>query len=278
MAEKKRKQLLSVGMPTLLNLKAEIDRAKTESARPNTDADGKRSRPAKRLRVSDRRNKGIEARAHGDLVAQQQEEEVKGSQTPTNARIRQALEEKAKIYDMLSDGRGVSKADLDDERIARILEESSVDFVGMMMQRRREEQSRGADEMVDVIDEFGRTRRVARSKAHQYGRIVQADSNSSSSEGSSDSSSEDSDSSSSDYNSSRSSSSDHDEWVDDAGFRRNHAPGYYRLSTDHRTRKRQLKELRQLHKDTVAHREAVAATRAEQQQEQQEHQEQKPST
>ncbi|KAJ1724459.1 hypothetical protein LPJ53_001300 [Coemansia erecta] len=273
MSQKKRKNLLSAGTPTLLNLKAAIEQAKTESARPDadTDGDGQRRRPTKRLRVSDRRNKGIDLRAHRDLMAHQKAEKAEdgaeGSQTPTHARIRQALEEKAKIYDMLTAGGGVSKADLDDERIARILDESSVDFVGMMMQRRREEAERGRpgelDDLVDVVDEFGRTRRVLRSKAHQYGRIVQAD-GSSSGESSSDSD-EDSDSSSS--SGSSGSSSEHDEWVEDAGFRRNHAPGYYKLSTDRKTRKRQLKELRELHEDTVAQREAAEAPRAEQQQE-----------
>ncbi|KAJ1862689.1 hypothetical protein LPJ73_000692 [Coemansia sp. RSA 2703] len=261
MAEKKRKQLLSVGTSSLLNLKAEIERAKTES----TDTDGKRSRPTKKPRVSDRRNKGVDERVHRDLVLKKQEDEAESSQTPTNARIRQALEKKAKIYDMLTDGRKVSKADLDDERISRILEESSVDFVGIMMQRRRAEQNPSEDDIVDVIDEFGRTRRVARSKAHQYGRIVKVESTRSSSSENSSSSDDDSNSSSDED----SGSSNSDEWVEDAGDRRNYAPGYYKLSTDRRTRKRQLQELRELHEDTVAQREAVAAARAEKQEEQQ---------
>ncbi|KAJ2316488.1 hypothetical protein IWW51_005612 [Coemansia sp. RSA 2702] len=136
------KKRLSVGLPALLNLRAELERATKESR--SSDA-----APKRKQRLDD-----------DDALAVKED---KLAHKHANARARQALEAKAKIYDALSGSGSASAAQLDESQLAKILEETSVDFVRRRQQLREQVQVEDAiddpasdDSMVEIIDEFGR--------------------------------------------------------------------------------------------------------------------------
>ncbi|KAJ1938979.1 hypothetical protein EC988_007434 [Linderina pennispora] len=150
-----------------------------------------------------------------------------------SARIRANMEKKARIYDMLSTGRTADG--LDEDTAARIMEESSVDFLSkqyshLLERKRRRAEERG-DELVEIIDEFGRTRMVPRSQAGQY----QAGSSSD-------------DISSSD-------GSDEEHLL--LSTSRSHVAGHYELSSSAAEREKQIRNLKDLHCETVAARESA---------------------
>ncbi|KAJ2710266.1 hypothetical protein H4R19_003833 [Coemansia spiralis] len=233
------KKLLAVGVPAALNLRAELARAQDES-RSST-----RRHAAAQPGVLGAPNHGVEARARGDALALGQE---RASRKQAGARARQALEEKARIYDMLS-GLDRDSADtapriqLDEARLAKILDESAVDFA----RKRREHAAASAatasdgecstasdGSMVEIVDEFGRSRLVPRSKAREYRR-----------------SDSDSDSNASD-----------DAHTGRPPPRRNHGAGFYHLSADFAEREEQLAALHRLHKETEEERLAASASTA----------------
>ncbi|KAJ1800511.1 hypothetical protein LPJ56_006482, partial [Coemansia sp. RSA 2599] len=123
MSEKGKPPLLEVGVSSLLNLKAEIERAHEESKRKS--AAGHKRKPASAVAVSDIRNKGVDQRAQRDLLSPHNDP---ASESPSSSHVKQALEKKAEIYDALTSGRGISADVLGDEQMSRILDESSVDF------------------------------------------------------------------------------------------------------------------------------------------------------
>ncbi|KAJ2758506.1 hypothetical protein IWQ56_005983, partial [Coemansia nantahalensis] len=177
----------------------------------------------------------------------------RASRRQAGAHARQALEEKARIYDMLSgldqDGPGAPpRVRLDEAQLAKILDESTVDFARMRRERaaaaaRADSESGSASDgsMVEIVDEFGRSRVVPRSKARAY-RGSDSDSDSSSASDSSDS-----------------------DGVrgGQPPARRNHGAGFYHLSSDYAEREEQLAALRRLHTATEEERLAASATTAE---------------
>ncbi|KAJ1884771.1 hypothetical protein LPJ66_010445 [Kickxella alabastrina] len=261
--KKGKKKLLAVGVPATLNLKAELERARSESkqgsgSNTSASANTKKRATSQSLLQLDRHNRGVHSRAQKDILATEADQP---SESQMNARVKQALEEKAKIYDMLTSKRGISAAQLDDERISRILDESSVDFVGMQCdnlqhhwkrksnrENRSEEMGMDTEDMVEIVDEFGRTRMVPRSRAKEYKGGYESGSGSGS-------------------NSESSLSDSGRRAVIDAA-RRDRGPGHYSLSLDHAEREEQLLALRQLHDETVAGREAVAGSIGEKQRQQ----------
>ncbi|KAJ1862406.1 hypothetical protein H4R99_002628 [Coemansia sp. RSA 1722] len=247
MSEEKKRPLLEVGASSLLNVKAEIERALSESKRKNKD------KPKREIVASDARNKGVEQRAQKDLLVSQKDRTSGG---PSSSHVKQALEKKAKIYDILSGGQGISADVLADEQMSKILDESSVDFVGMMQRRldrtKKETHSdtrsgnrtiTDSNDLVEIIDEFGRSRMVPRSKAKQYGQrpVSRQDS--------------DNDSASSDS----SSFGTHGATADDL-LRGNRGAAHYNLSLNHEEREQQLLALRQLHDDTLSTRQHASAS------------------
>ncbi|KAJ2686991.1 hypothetical protein IWW39_003261 [Coemansia spiralis] len=172
------KKQLSVGVPATLNLKAELERARQEC---KEDSSAAKRRKASSLALGiGGRNRGVSDRAQRDKRALDDE---RLSHSFANARARQILEEKAKLYDLLStagdSASSLSASQLDDPRIAQILEEGSVDFVTKQLAflRRRNAPQEGSSAtgsaanspgLIEVVDEFGRSRMVPQSEAHEY--------------------------------------------------------------------------------------------------------------
>ncbi|KAI8319387.1 hypothetical protein GQ54DRAFT_299363 [Martensiomyces pterosporus] len=246
------KKQLTVGVPAVLSLRAELERACSESKSGKKPQQGKRP-----LKESlERQNKGVQERATRDMLSAQPHESSNGAE-PTHARAKQALEEKAKIYELLSSVDGIKAAGnlaLDGPRIAKILDESSVDFAGKQMAQLRRTHNEGSSydgssssdsSMVEIIDEFGRSRMVPRDKARVHQRQ------------------------SSDGSSSCDSSADSDS---EAGVfppllpaSRDRSVGHYKLSSDAGERERQLVELHALHENTTVARKAATASISERQ-------------
>ncbi|KAJ1646000.1 hypothetical protein LPJ64_002464 [Coemansia asiatica] len=249
MSDEKKKPLLEVGVSSLLNVKAEIERALSESKSKSKSAGPKR----KAAVTSDIRNKGVEHRAQKDLLSSQNDLE---SGSPSSTHVRQALEKKAKIYDALSSGRAIRSGVLDDDQMSKILDESSVDFVSIISQRLQQQEKQktdsshsgsstramrsNEDDLVEVIDEFGRSRTVPRSKASEYGKMSASQQESSSSSDSSD--------------------LEGQNITTDAPLRRNQGTVHYHLSLNNTEREKQLQALRKLHDDTLASRERASAS------------------
>ncbi|KAJ2160305.1 TOR complex subunit lst8 [Coemansia sp. RSA 552] len=242
------KKPLSVAVPASLSLKAELERARRESS--GSAKKHSTVRPGSELGSA---NQGVYERARRDELALQSERE------PGRDRVHEALEEKARIYDALSGVAGTTG--LDEDRLTKILDESSVDFV----RRRRElrdEHERGSrrsvrdlassSDVVEIIDEFGRTRLVPRSEA----RLYQQPSRSGSSYGSSASSS------------GHSSDSDGGAAARTEPMQRNYGTNYYRLSADSAEREAQLAMLRSLHEKTAENRHAASMSIADMQRQQ----------
>ncbi|KAJ1943809.1 hypothetical protein FBU59_002793 [Linderina macrospora] len=227
----KKSSKLAVSATAALNLRAELERAVDESK--GTGSSGSRIKASeKRSAVWDAQNEGVQQRALKDMLELEREEQSTGE---AGARIRAKLEEKARIYDMLSTGQ--TAGTLDEDTAARIMEESSVDFLSkqyshLLERKRRREEERG-DELVEIIDEFGRSRMVPRSQASQY---------------------RDASSDSSDYFSS-SDASDGENLMQSTS--RSQAVGHYALSSDTAVREEQLRNLQELHRETLAAREAA---------------------
>ncbi|KAJ2892972.1 hypothetical protein IWW38_003024 [Coemansia aciculifera] len=260
------KKPLSVGVPATLNLKAELERARQECKEGDgSGSASKRSKPKASLALgASSQNKGVQGRAQKDIQALDAE---RLSRSLSDARARQILEEKAKLYDLLStaggkDAGGLSASQLDDPRIAQILDEGSVDFVAKQLEhlRRRGELQKdtaaagsvvgaGDTNLVEIIDEFGRSRMVPRSEASKYQRRANSDVNSSDM-------SSDSNSDSSDVEQGESTS------------RRSRGLGYYNLSLESDERSEQLQALQQLHKHTVLTREEAAVSIGDKQKQQ----------
>ncbi|KAJ2778414.1 hypothetical protein H4R18_004606 [Coemansia javaensis] len=238
---------LAVGVPAALNLRAELERAQDESRRGDAR---ERRRPAQQPALG-AANRGVDARAQRDALALEAE---RAARRPGSAHARQALEEKARIYDMLSGLGSALGAQLDEARLARILEESPIDFA-----RKRQERAAAAaaadssdseGSMVEIVDEFGRSRVVPRSRAAEYrrGSGSESDSDSGMSTGGSE--------------------SDGGARPAAGPARRNHGAGYYQLSSNYAEREEQLSMLRRLHAETEQHRQAAAASVAEMQRQQ----------
>ncbi|KAJ2311945.1 hypothetical protein IWW54_002369 [Coemansia sp. RSA 2705] len=243
------KKQLSVGLPALLNLRAELERA-TKESRSSDAAPKRKQRLDDDVGVS---NRGILARIQQDALAVKED---KLAHKHANARARQALEAKAKIYDALSGSGSASAAQLDESQLAKILEETSVDFVRRRQQLREQVQAEDAiddpasdDSMVEIIDEFGRSRAVPRRQAKDFDHCS--------------SSYSDSESYSSSASTGRHSAAD--------TARRNHGASYFHLSSNYAQREEQLSMLRVLHSKTNEHRQAAAISIAELQTEQREH-------
>ncbi|KAI9503318.1 hypothetical protein GGI25_002832 [Coemansia spiralis] len=263
------KKPLTVGISATLNLKAEIERASNESKQ--------NSRPTQVLQkpanAEDRKNRGVQSRAQKDMLALELGAQSSSSSRERNAQIKHALEKKAHIYDMLSgSGSGSTKtsgfsaaAQLDDPYIAKILEESSVDFVQKQWEqrnkRKRQLSSLNSSELnsdcennnssdsssnaspVEIVDEFGRTRILSHRKARQH------------------------------YNNTPNnqeykleSASDDSLLEMEYTSRRDRGANYYNLSTDNSEREAQLALLRSLHAETLKVREDSAGNIAEKQQ------------
>ncbi|KAJ2007788.1 hypothetical protein GGI04_000254 [Coemansia thaxteri] len=249
------KKQLSVGVPATLNLKAELERARQEC---KADSSNSKSKPkSSPYTCMGGQNMGVQSRAQKDKQALDSE---RLSRAFTDARARQILEEKAHLYDLLStadsDASAIRESRLDEHRIAKILEESPVDFVSKQIEhlRRRSEHRKGdrdaassslgqtshsdSASMVEVVDEFGRSRMVPRSEACKYRQrpgsaAVSSDTSSNS----------DSDASSG------------SERIPDRSSR---GIGYYSLSLAPERRKEQISTLQQLHNNTVQVREETA--------------------
>ncbi|KAJ2395671.1 hypothetical protein GGI23_004214, partial [Coemansia sp. RSA 2559] len=175
-----KKKVLAVGVPETLNLKAEIERATAESSKK-----GSIDSTAARQKDVVKKNRGVNERAQKDLFSHGTHAQQPSSLWAQNAQTKRALEEKARIYDMLSitdDRKSGSRsflgsAQLDDPYISRILEESPVDFARKQLEKRAERLNRqtetqiGSDAsaesnsdyssgFVEIVDEFGRSRMV----------------------------------------------------------------------------------------------------------------------
>ncbi|KAJ2065618.1 hypothetical protein GGI17_000162 [Coemansia sp. S146] len=241
------KKQLSVGVSATLNLKAELERARQE-CKESTSTSSNASNAAKRPKTSSlalgigSQNKGVHDRAQKDIQALGDE---RLSHSLTHARTRQILEEKVKLYDLLSTtgedaSSGLSASQLDDSRISQILEEGSVDFVAKQLAHLRRKngfQESGTtigSDLVEVIDEFGRSRMVPRSEARKYrrgsGTTVGSDTSCSSGSG------------------------DENESI----ARQGRGLGYYNLSYESDKRQDQLQALRLMHSHTVLTREEAA--------------------
>ncbi|KAJ2344398.1 hypothetical protein GGF43_005463 [Coemansia sp. RSA 2618] len=249
------KKTLTVGLPALLNLKAELERAQSES-RQDTGGGGSSAKKRKALsgRDTESSNKGVLVRAKKDMLALKSEEP---SHKQTSALAKQALEEKSQIYDMLSGSASTLGVELDGSQLEKILNESSVDFV-----RRRQllqaaskppnggtiDDGSGSDgSIVEIIDEFGRSRVVPRSKAREYCGYSTGGTDSDSESGS---------------------SADSRTKADSAC--RNRSAGYYHLSANYAEREEQLSKLHSLHSETSELRQAAATSMAEMQAQQRE--------
>ncbi|KAJ2725700.1 hypothetical protein GGI07_001068 [Coemansia sp. Benny D115] len=218
-----KKKALPVGMPAALNLRAELDRARNESSKRTT-------RIPQTTNKLDNRNQGVEKRALNDILQQDTPE----TQRQLNKRIKQSLEAKAKIYDVLST-QNIDHSNLDDN-LKRIVEESSVDFLGSYKTLHKNKTLPGGDEMVEITDEFGRSRQVPRNQAHMY--MAEDHSRYSSDE-------------SSDEQSHRKELQD---------LRRNKGASHYAFSLDDAERHQQMLDLEQIREDTVAHREQASVS------------------
>ncbi|KAJ2807228.1 hypothetical protein H4R20_001376 [Coemansia guatemalensis] len=252
------KKKLAVGVPASLNLKAELERAQSESRLGGSRAVKGKSQQLGELGAA---NSGVDARARQDRLALD-DESGPGARSSSNARKR--LEEKARIYDMLagqsngmdavSDVQGV-----DAEQLERILEESSVDFVRMRQEQRAQTSARDAPavvrnsspdsdgSIVEIVDEFGRSRMVPRRRAGEY---IHGQSSSESDDGTNSASSAD------------------DGRGAMGAARRNDSVGYYRLSADYVEREDQLAMLRSLHSETTKSRREGTMSVAEMQMQQ----------
>ncbi|KAJ2747832.1 hypothetical protein GGI20_000127 [Coemansia sp. BCRC 34301] len=257
------KKPLSVSVPAALNLKAELERARQE-CKEGTSGSGRAAKRPKTTSLAlgaDRQNKGVQDRAQRD---KQHQDSERLSSTLSSAWVRQILEEKAKLYDLLSTGGDGSSSlrasQLDDPHIAQILDEGSVDFATKQLEHARridELQSGGttagsdgrdthvADaSLVEIVDEFGRTRMVPRSEAHRYRR---RSSSVASSSGNSSAASSESD-------------SEHGSLS-----HRSRGLGYYNLPVGADERREQIKALQLLHKHTVLTREEAVVSIADKQ-------------
>ncbi|KAJ2074510.1 hypothetical protein GGI03_002890 [Coemansia sp. RSA 2337] len=247
------KKPLSVGVSATLNLKAELERARQECKESTSGGSNAAKRPKSSslaLGVGSQ-NKGVHDRAQRDMQAMDAE---RLSSPFAHARTRQILEEKAKLYDLLSTtgegASGLSTSQLDDPRIAQILEEGSVDFVSKQLahlQRKngaQEDDTTTGSDLVEIIDEFGRSRMVPRSEARNYRR------GSDTTDGSD-----------------TSSSSDSGEGLESIA-RQSRGLGYYNLSHESDRRQDQLKTLQLMHTHTVLTREEAAVSVAERQKQQ----------
>ncbi|KAJ2217612.1 hypothetical protein IW140_000016 [Coemansia sp. RSA 1813] len=246
-----KRKVLAVGVSETLNLKAEIERATTESKQGSSSAVAKQRNSASAVA---KKNRGVHERAQSDLLARTAKTQSSDPQAQ-NERTKRALEEKARIYDMLSsmgnDEKGnnfLGSAQLDDPYIARIIDESSVDFARKQMDKRIEKltQNSGSQasldsptssdrayssSLVEIIDEFGRSRMVPRSKAKYYH--------------------------SKDYETSSDSDSANDIRFDenDRWSHRDRGTSHYNLASDSIKRDEQLDTLRELHEETLKARE-----------------------
>ncbi|KAJ2661417.1 hypothetical protein IWW48_002400 [Coemansia sp. RSA 1200] len=259
----KNKKVLAVGVPETLNLKAEIERATTESRHSSTDGIVAKRRSASSAVVDNNNNRGVHKRAQKDLLARAAEAQH-STRHGLNMNIKSRLEEKARIYDMLSttgrtkDGDSSGPTQLDDTYITKILEESSVDFAHKQVEWQRNKKiKRHSDSetsfsssstsndgdsesdhddsdsgLVEIVDEFGRSRMVHYSKRKKYAR--------------------ESHRSISDDSTTSLSSSDGN-WAHkgyEPSSSRYRGSSYYRLSSDSAKRSEQLGMLRRLHEDT----------------------------
>ncbi|KAJ2248304.1 hypothetical protein GGI13_004708 [Coemansia sp. RSA 455] len=245
---------LSVGVSATLNLKAELERARQECKESTSGGSNAAKRPKSSslaLGVGSQ-NKGVHDRAQRDMQAMDAE---RLSSSFAHARTRQILEEKAKLYDLLSttgeDASGLSASQLDDPRIAQILEEGSVDFVAKQLahlQRnngaQEDDTTTTGSDLVEIIDEFGRSRMVPRSEARNYRRGLDTTDGSDTS-----------------------SSSDSGEGLESIA-RQSRGLGYYNLSHESDRRQDQLKALQLMHTHTVLTREEAAVSVAERQKQQ----------
>ncbi|KAJ2613925.1 hypothetical protein H4S08_001969 [Coemansia sp. RSA 1365] len=252
------KKQLGVGVPASLNLKAELERAQNESRLSGNRAPKGKSRQLGELGAA---NSGVNDRARQDKLALDDE---KPSGAHSSFTIRKRLEEKARIYDILSgldDGvdTTLDVQNIDAEQLGRILEESSVDFVRKRQEQKAQTEARntatvvdnsGPDSdgsMVEIVDEFGRTRMVPSNRAKEY---IHGQS-----------------SGNSDDDSSSASSGDERRAVMGV-MSRNSAVGYYRLSADYVEREEQLTMLRSLHSETAENRQRGTMGVAEMQKQQ----------
>ncbi|KAJ1798525.1 hypothetical protein LPJ59_002435, partial [Coemansia sp. RSA 2399] len=242
-----KKKVLAVGVPETLNLKAEIERATAES-----NKQGSIGNSAARQKDAAKKNRGVHERAQKDFLSHgTQARQPSSSLRAQNTQTKRALEEKARIYDMLSitDDRKkgcrsfLGSAQLDDPYISRILDESSVDFARKQLEQRAEKLNRqtepqtGSDAsarsdsdyssgFVEIVDEFGRSRMVPRNKAKRYHAETSSDSDS---------------------------SDENELWSN-----RDRGTNYYKLDCDRAKRSEQLDILRELHDETLKARENSA--------------------
>ncbi|KAJ2552060.1 hypothetical protein EV175_003456 [Coemansia sp. RSA 1933] len=195
------KKVLGVGVPEALGLKAEIERAISESKNASMS-----SSAVKPKDTAAKTNRGVRERAQNDLLTHETQAQQSSSHQAQIAKTKRALEKKARIYDMLtnttddrnssSNSNVLGSAHFDDPYIVKILEESSVDFACKQLERRAEKLGRQADsqtgfelsasnsdndnasDLVEIIDEFGRSRMVPRNKKRQYHTETSSDSDS----------------------------------------------------------------------------------------------------
>ncbi|KAJ1962327.1 hypothetical protein GGI12_002708 [Dipsacomyces acuminosporus] len=237
-------------MPAMLNLHAELERAQSEAKGVHT--------PRKRKRASedalDKQNRGVQQRATRDTMAMDP-----SAAASSNAQVKQILERKARMYDILSKPGSTEQASdslaLEESQINKILDEGSVDFVSKQwtqVQKRRDAERKLEDDsgsLVEITDEFGRSRLVPKSQAKKYQAHISSSSSSGSSSSGSSGSGSDSDSGSS----------------VDRLYTSAARAGYYKLSTDLTEREQQLEDLRALHSNTLAVRKHSTASTGERQ-------------
>ncbi|KAJ2437579.1 hypothetical protein GGF42_008580 [Coemansia sp. RSA 2424] len=264
------KKPLSVGVPATLNLKAELERARQECKEGSGVGAAKMPKATPlALGAGSSQNKGVQARAQSDIQALESE---RLSRSFSDARARQIMEEKAKLYDLLSTVggavSGISESQLDDPRIAQILDEGPVDFATKQLEhlRRRNELRVGnattgfaardarvdGASLVEVVDEFGRSRMVPRHEAHKYRR--RSNSTASSNTNSSDMSS--------------GSDSEENGAERETIIHGSRGLGYYNLSLGSDERNKQLQALQLLHQHTELTREEAAVSIADKQRQQ----------
>ncbi|KAK7044236.1 hypothetical protein VNI00_007958 [Paramarasmius palmivorus] len=156
-----------ISSSSFFDLKAELAKQEEESRR-NREA-GKSAtiiggvpRPDKKPTVWARQNKGVKNRAARDM-------ELEAISKPTIESSRAALERKAKIYDMLKKGKsgGLSDAqyeallvDFDSKGIDSKAESDSEDEASVPID--------GQDEIIEYVDELGRTRTLPKSKVPRH--------------------------------------------------------------------------------------------------------------
>ncbi|KAJ2512522.1 hypothetical protein H4217_006842 [Coemansia sp. RSA 1939] len=285
----KNEKVLAVGVPETLNLKAEIERATTESRQSSTDGIVAKRRSGSSAAVdnnnnnnNNNNNRGVHKRAQKDLLARAAEAQH-STRHGLNMKIKSRLEEKARIYDMLSttgrtkDGDSSGPTQLDDTYITKILGESPVDFAHKQVEWQRSKKhkrhsdsetssssfstSNGSDSdsdsahddsdssLVEIVDEFGRSRMVHYSKRKKYARE--------SYRSISDDDSTTSLSSSDDYRAHEG---------HEPSSSRYRGTSYYKLSSDSAKRSEQLGMLRRLHEDTTEARDSAVGDVVERQQ------------